>query len=103
MIRLGLRLAFTGGLTPSMLATALSARRRTFDAAGIGAIQRLGARQLRLDERHRLVSADWLAARAGCEPLRLESAFLIWREPEGLRVVVNLNRHDIAALLATSD
>jgi hypothetical protein len=84
-----------------MLAAALPARRGMFDAAGVGAIRRTDARQLRLDDHHVLVSVDWTAERADRDPLRLESTFLIRREPDGPRIVVYLNHHDVAALLSS--
>jgi hypothetical protein len=87
-------------LTPAMLASALPARRGMFDAAGVGPIRRGDARQLRLDDRHVLVTVDWTAERADRDPLRLESTFLIRREPDGPRILVYLNHRDIAALLA---
>jgi hypothetical protein len=71
-----------------------------FDAAGVSDVQRVDARQLRLDDHHLLVSVDWTAARADQDPVRLESTFLVRREPDGLRIVVYLNHHDVAALLA---
>lgn len=89
-------------LTPAMLAAALPARRGMFDAAGVGAIQRGDARQLRLDAHHILVSVNWTAERADRDPLRLASTFLLRREPDGLRVVVYLNHHDVAAMLSAA-
>jgi hypothetical protein len=86
-------------LTPAMLANALPVRRRMFDSAGIGTIRRTDARQLRLDDQHILLSVDWTAERTDRDPLRLESTFLMRREPEGLRILVYLNHHDVAALL----
>lgn len=86
-------------ITPAMLAAALPARRGMFEAAGVGAIRRAGARQLRLDARHVLVSVDWSAQRADRDPLRLESTFLLRREPEGPRILVYLNHHDVTSLL----
>jgi hypothetical protein len=87
-------------LTPAILAAALPARRGMFDAAGVGDIRRADARQLRLDDQHIIVSVDWTAERAGRNPLRLESTFLVRREPDGPRIVVYLNHHDIAAMLS---
>ncbi|MEO3857090.1 hypothetical protein [Acrocarpospora sp. B8E8] len=55
-------------LTPAMLAAALPARRDMFAAAGVGAIHRADARQLRLDDQHTLVSIDWTAERADRDP-----------------------------------
>jgi hypothetical protein len=86
-------------LTPAVLAKALPARRGMFDAAGVGGIQRAEARQLRLDDRHILVSVDWTAERADRDSLRLESTLLVRREPDGPRILVYLNHHDVAALL----
>lgn len=87
-------------LTPEVLAGALPGRRKMFDAAGVGEIRRGEARQLRLDDRHLLVAAEWSAERAGAAPLRLASTFLVRREPDGPRILVYLNHHDVAALLA---
>jgi hypothetical protein len=89
-------------LTPAMLASALPARREMFDAAGVGAIRRARACQLRLDETHALVKVNWTAERSGRESLQLDSTFLVRREPEGLRIVVYLNHHDVTALLSAS-
>jgi hypothetical protein len=90
-------------LTPEVLARALPARRQLFDAAGVGPIRRQAARQLRLDDRHVLISADWTAEREGGQPLQLASTFLVRREPEGPRILVYLNHKDIAALLGAPD
>jgi hypothetical protein len=87
-------------LTPAMLAAALPSRRGLFDAAGVGAIRRAGTCQLPLDDAHAMVSVDWIAERTGREPLRLESTFLIRREPDSLRIVVYLNHHDVTTLLS---
>lgn len=87
-------------LTPAMLAGALNARRAMFAEAGVGAVQRSNAYQLRLDDDHVLVAADWTANRGDREPLLLESTFLLRREPAGPRIVVYLNHHDVAALLS---
>jgi len=87
-------------LTPSMLAAGLPARRRMFEDAGVGPVRRVAARELRLDDRHSLVSAEWTADRATGEPLRLASMFLVRREPEGWQVLVYLNHADVAELLA---
>jgi hypothetical protein len=87
-------------ITPAMLAAGLPARRRMFAEAGVGPIRRVDAREIRLDDRHALVSADWVAERAGGEPLRLSSMFLLRHEPDGWRVLVYLNHADVAALLA---
>jgi hypothetical protein len=87
-------------LTPAMLAAALPARRGMFDAAGVGDIRRADACQLSLDNQHVLVSIDWIAERAYGDPLRLESTFLVRREPDGPRIVVYLNHHDVAEMLS---
>jgi hypothetical protein len=87
-------------LDPAALAAALPARRRMFDAAGVGEISRTGARQLRLDAQHVLVSATWRADRAGSVPLELASTLLLRREPDRYEVVVYLNHTDLAAALA---
>jgi hypothetical protein len=88
-------------IAPDLLAAALPSRRRMFDDAGVGPIRRLAARQLTLDDRHVLVSADWTATRTGREDLRLSSMFLLRREPDGLRILVYLYHSDVAALLAS--
>lgn len=88
-------------LTPTILAKALPARRGMFDAAGVGAIRRTNARQLHLDDHHILVSVDWTAARADRNPLHLASTFLLRQQPDGPRILVYLNHHDVTALLAT--
>ncbi len=90
-------------LTPAMLAGALNARRAMFAKGGVGAVQRSNARQLRLDDDHVLVTAEWSADRGEREPLLLESTFLIRREPAGPRIVVYLNHHDVAALLSAGN
>lgn len=87
-------------LTPDMLARALPARRRMFDGAGVGEIRRTDARQLRIDDLHVLISADWAAERTTGEPLRLSSMFLVRREPAGPRILVYLNHNDVTTLLA---
>lgn len=86
-------------VTPAALAAALPARRRMFDNAGVGEFSRTDARQLRLDDRHVLVTADWSAERAGATPLPLTSTFLLRREGSDYRVVVYLNHTDLAAAL----
>lgn len=90
-------------LTPAVLAAALTQRRAMFDAAGVGTISRVGAQQLRLDAGHVLIRASWTAPRAGRSAVLLESTFLVRREPVGWRVVVYLNHHDVAAMLASND
>jgi len=89
-------------LTPAILAAALPARRAMFEAAGVGAIRRARACQLRLDDTHALVNVNWTAERSGQQPLQLDSTFLVRREPDGLRIVVYLNHHDVTALLSAS-
>jgi hypothetical protein len=86
-------------LTPAQLAAALPARRRRFDAAGVGDIHRTGARQLRLDDRHVLVSATWSAARDGADPVMLSSSFLLRREGDAYQIVVYVNHVDLDAAL----
>lgn len=86
-------------LTPAMLAAALPLRRRKFQDAGISEVCRRETRQLELDERHLLVAAEWDADRPGQQPIRLESTFLLRRDTAGLRILVYLNHHDVAALL----
>ena len=87
-------------LTPAILAGVLPARRAAFDAAGVGAVHRTNASQLRLDDHHLLVSADWTAERADAVPLHLESTFLVRREADGHRILVYLNHHDVTAVLS---
>lgn len=86
-------------LTPEQLAATLAARRAMFDNAGVSQVRRQGARQLRLDDRHVLVSGQWTAERAG-GALMLSSTLLVRSEHNRYRVLVYLNHHDIAALLA---
>src|SRR5215475_13264975 len=86
-------------LTPSVLAAVLPARRRKFQDAGVTAVRRRETRQLEIDAFHLLVTAVWDAERHGREPIRLESTFLLRRDAEGLRILVYLNHHDVAALL----
>lgn len=82
-------------LTPAMLAAALPARRRLFDDAGVGELRRADARELRLDDRHRLVRAEWVALADGRE-VRLVSTLLV-RDAE---IVVYLNHTDPREALA---
>jgi hypothetical protein len=89
-------------LTPEQLAATLPARREMFAAAGVGAVRRRDARQLRLDDRHLLVAGRWAAARAGGE-LELSSTLLVRSESGGYRVLVYLNHRDVAELLASPD
>jgi hypothetical protein len=93
--------SFAVPLTPEQLAGTLPARRAMFEAAGVGAVRRRRAQQLRLDDRHVLVSGTWSADRAG-GALELSSTLLLRSEPDGYRVLVYLNHHDISALLASS-
>lgn len=87
------------GVTPDQFAAALPARRAMFRAAGVSAVVRQRAEQLRLDERHVLVRGQWSAERdAG--PITLSSTLLLRNEPPGYRILVYLNHHDVAALLA---
>jgi hypothetical protein len=87
-------------LTPAALAAVLPARRRMFDEAGVGDLRRTTARELRLDERHALVSARWRASRTDRPDVELTATFLVRSEPDGWRVLVYLNHADVAALLA---
>jgi hypothetical protein len=87
-------------LTPAALAATLPARRRMFDEAGVGELHRTTARELRLDERHALVSARWRAPRTDGTDIELAATLLVRREPDGWRVLVYLNHADVAALLA---
>lgn len=90
-------------LTPAVLAAALPARRNMFSQAGLGPAGRVDAWQLRLDDRHVLVAANWAAERSdGRPPLGLASTFLLRREDAGYEVVVYLNHQDLAVALATS-
>jgi hypothetical protein len=86
-------------LTPQQLAAGLPARRKMFDDAGVTGLRRQSARQQRLDDRHVLVSAEWLAERAA-GPLTLASTFLLRQEGDHHEVVVYLNHTDLARLLA---
>jgi hypothetical protein len=87
-------------LTPEQLAGTLPARRAMFDAAGVGAVRRQRAQQLRLDDRHVVVSGTWSADRTE-GALELSSTLLLRSERDGYRVLVYLNHHDISALLAS--
>ncbi|WP_433223368.1 hypothetical protein ACQP00_25950 [Dactylosporangium sp. CS-047395] len=87
-------------ITPAQLAAALPARRAMFDRAGVGPLTRAAARQLRLDDRHLLVGADWTAPRTGGEPLHTTSTFLLRREGDSFQIMVYLNHTDLAAALA---
>ncbi len=88
-------------ITAAMLAAALPARRGMFDAAGVGEIRRAQASQLRLDDRHVLIRADWVADRPGRDPLRLSASLLVRQEPAGPSILVYLNHLDVAAQLGT--
>jgi hypothetical protein len=92
--------SFAVPLTAAQLAGTLPTRRAMFEAAGVGAVRRQSAQQLRLDDRHVLVSGTWSADRAG-GALELSSTLLLRSEPDGYRVLVYLNHHDISALLAS--
>jgi hypothetical protein len=90
---------FAVPLTPEQLAGTLPARRALFAGAGVRAVRRQSAQQLRLDARHVLVSGTWSAHRdAGA--LELSSTLLLRSEPNGYRVLVYLNHHDISTLFA---
>ncbi|MGW4210414.1 hypothetical protein ACWEIJ_20665 [Lentzea sp. NPDC004789] len=85
-------------LTPQQLGAALPARRKMFADAGVTALRRQSARQQRLDDRHVLVSAEWLAERAA-GPLTVASTFLLRQEDDRHEIVVYLNHTDLAQLL----
>jgi hypothetical protein len=87
-------------LARATFAAALPARRQLFAKAGIGEVQRRETRQLDLDRQHVLVRADWDAHRAGNQPVRLESTFLLRRDDDGIRIVAYLNHHDVTARLS---
>jgi hypothetical protein len=89
-------------LTRATLVASLPARRQMFAKAGIGALRLADASQLDLDQHHVLVRADWTADRAGGQPLRLESTFLLRRDEERLHILVYLNHHDVRAVLSGS-
>jgi hypothetical protein len=91
--------ARAAAVTPAQLAAALPARRTMFDAAGVGALRRTGARQQRLDDRHVLVSAGWSAERTAGGPLNLASTFLLRREGDSFQIMVYLNHTDLVAAL----
>ncbi len=82
-----------------MLLATLPRRRQMFEQAGVGAAEQVRSAQLDLDERHLLVTTEWDAPRAGREPIRLESTFLLRREDDGPQILVYLNHRDIAAAL----
>jgi hypothetical protein len=86
-------------VTPAQLAAALPARRQMFAAAGVGPLNRTGARQQRLDDRHILVAADWSAERSTGGPLNVASTFLLRREGDSFQIMVYLNHTDLAAAL----
>ncbi|RMI27849.1 hypothetical protein EBN03_32430 [Nocardia stercoris] len=71
-----------------------------FADAGVGELRRAAASQLVLDDRHIVVSAEWVASRDGAAPLALKSTFLLRREDGQLRIVVYLNHNDLHAVLA---
>jgi hypothetical protein len=82
-----------------ILLASLPSRREMFSNAGVGSARLVEASQLELDDRHVLVTSDWDADRSGLEPVRLESTFLLRREPGGLRILVYLNHRDISTVL----
>ncbi|MBO3749978.1 hypothetical protein J5X84_28185 [Streptosporangiaceae bacterium NEAU-GS5] len=88
-------------LTPEQLAAVLPARRRMFAEAGVTELVRVAAWQLRLDERHVLVRADWQAHRPGGQ-IVLATTFLLRREGGGYEIVVYLNHTDLARQLAAN-
>ena len=88
-------------VTRAMLIASLPARRKMFEAAGVGTVRCVDASQLDLDEYHVLVTTDWEAERPGNPSLRLESTYLLRREADGPRVVVYLNHRDLTTLLAS--
>jgi hypothetical protein len=87
-------------LSRESLVATLPHRRRMFEAAGVTGVRCVNAAQLVLDEHHVLVTTDWDADRAGAEPVRLESTYLLRREGGRLVVLAYLNHRDVAALLA---
>ncbi|MFD9739341.1 hypothetical protein [Umezawaea sp. NPDC059074] len=86
-------------LTPRQLGAGLPARRKMFTGAGVTALRRVSARQQRLDDRHVLVRAEWLAERP-IAPVALASTFLLRREADHYEIAVYLNHNDLALLLA---
>ncbi|WP_019926070.1 hypothetical protein [Nocardia sp. BMG111209] len=86
-------------VTREALVGSLPMRRRLFESAGLGHAVCVASAQLDLDEHHALVTTDWDTPRAGAEPIRLESTYLIRRDDEGPRILVYLNHRDIVAVL----
>lgn len=87
-------------VTPAALAAALPVRRRAFARAGIGDFTRVGARQLRLDDRHVLLTVDWHAAHRP-DPIAVSATFLLRREPAGYTITLYLNHTDLTEHLST--
>jgi len=86
-------------LTPAALvAAAIPARRALFESAGVTGVTRGDARELALDDLHRLVTVEWSAARPS-GALRLSSSFLLRRQGEGWRVAVYINHTDPRVVL----
>lgn len=88
-------------LTPTVLMAALPARRALFESAGVTQVQRGEARELPLDDLHRLVNVEWSALRPG-GPVLLSSSFVLRREAEKWRVVVYINHTDPRAALSAA-
>ncbi|WP_153343249.1 hypothetical protein [Nocardia aurantia] len=86
-------------VTREALVASLPMRRRLFESAGLGHAVCVASAQLDLDEHHVLVTTDWDTPRAGAEPVRLESTYLIRRDDDDLRILVYLNHRDIVAVL----
>lgn len=90
----------TAVVSRDLLVASLPQRRQMFARAGVGPARHVRSAQLDLDERHLLLTTEWDAPRPGAQPLRLESTFLLRREPDGPRILAYLNHKDIAAELA---
>ncbi|MFI5907898.1 hypothetical protein [Dactylosporangium sp. NPDC051541] len=86
-------------VTPAQLGAAMPARRAMFDRAGVGTLRRTGTRQLRLDDRHILVGADWSAPRTSGGTFDTTATFLLRREGQTFQIMVYLNHTDLAATL----
>ncbi|WP_137121177.1 hypothetical protein [Segeticoccus rhizosphaerae] len=87
-------------ITAEQFAASLPARRTMFADAGVRDVRRRDARQLRLDDQHVLVAGEWAAERDS-GTVELSSTLLVRSGPDGYRVLLYLNHHDISALLAT--
>lgn len=88
-------------LSRDALVASLPHRRRMFAQAGVGSARCVATSQLDLDDQHVLVTSDWDAERAGKDPIRLESPFLLRRTQEGLRILAYINHRDVVAVLAS--